>query len=148
MNNKRLGNSFEVDVCKLLANAGYWVHFIVPDARGAQPFDIIAVKDKIAYAIECKTLTISQRYFSINRLEENQKMAFDLWMQRGNTEPIIAIKYGDNKILFARYLDLIMNEGKIDMIKSVLYQHPDRIIEVNGGIYNIYTTPKLKEIIK
>ena len=50
MNNKIIGTAFEKEMCELLANRGYWVHFITPDNRGAQPFDIIAVKDGKAFA--------------------------------------------------------------------------------------------------
>ena len=38
MNNKKKGTAFEKEMCDLLAIKGYWVHFIAPDARGAQPF--------------------------------------------------------------------------------------------------------------
>lgn len=95
MNNKRLGNSFEGEVCDVLASYGYWVHFLVPDARGAQPFDIIAAKDNKAYAIECKTLTGKRKSFSIDRLEDNQMLASERWIACGNDSPVIAIKYED-----------------------------------------------------
>lgn len=95
MNNKKLGTEFEKDVCKLLNAKGYWVHFIAPDNRGSQPFDIIAVKDNMATAIECKTLTERKKYFDISRLEENQKLAFDKWMKCGNVTPLIFVKWGN-----------------------------------------------------
>ena len=69
------------------------MHFIVPDARGAQPFDIIAVKNGMALAIDCKTCVANS--FNISRLEDNQIMAFDRWQKCGNIEPIIAIKHND-----------------------------------------------------
>ena len=53
MNNKKHGTDFEKRVVAKLAKAGdVWVHFLSPDERGAQPFDIIAVKDGVACAIE------------------------------------------------------------------------------------------------
>lgn len=94
MNNKQLGTDFETEFCKLLASRGYWVHFISPDRRGAQPFDVIAVKGGKAYAYDCKTIV--QRKFSIGRMEENQKTSFDLWMRCGNKIPRVAIKYRDH----------------------------------------------------
>ena len=94
MNNKKLGTEFEREVCELLANNGYWVHFLAPDNRGAQPFDIIAVKDGLAMAVECKTLSDSQKYFSIDRLEDNQIFAFERWLKCGNIMPFIFIKHG------------------------------------------------------
>lgn len=105
MDNKRLGNAFEKEVCDILARNGYWVHFLVPDARGAQPFDIISAKDNIAYAIECKTLTESRKSFSIDRLEDNQMLAFERWMLCGNSSPVIAIKY-ENDIYVVDYTDI------------------------------------------
>ena len=95
MNNKKIGTEFEKYVCKILKYMGYWVHFIAPDSRGAQPFDIIAVKNGMAVAIECKTLDAKQKYFSIDRIEENQRMAFERWIACGNLEPTIAVLHGD-----------------------------------------------------
>ena len=89
--NKSIGTAFEREVCDLLARNGYWVHFIVPDARGAQPFDIIAMKDGIAHAIDCKTNVANT--FNYSRLEENQIMAFEKWIKCGGTMPIIAVKH-------------------------------------------------------
>ena len=64
MNNKRRGTEFERQMCDILAKKGYWVHFIVPDARGAQPFDIIACRDGRPVAIDCKTSS-TQRMLGI-----------------------------------------------------------------------------------
>lgn len=93
MNNKKLGNEFETQVCEMLASKGYWVHFIVPDIRGAQPFDIIAVKNGVAYAIDCKTCVADT--FNISRLEENQIMAFEKWLRCGNENPVIVVEHDD-----------------------------------------------------
>lgn len=93
MNNKYIGTAFEKRVCDIFKNRGYWVHFISPDARGAQPFDIIAVKDGKARAIECKTLSDNLRSFSIKRLEDNQVNAFDYWKSKGNGDPLIFIEH-------------------------------------------------------
>ena len=103
MNNKRLGTQFEREICEKLAKLGYWVHFLAPDARGAQPFDIIVVRDGIAHAIDCKTCVANT--FSINRLEENQVTAFERWMKCGNTIPIVAVKH-DGKIYAIEYTEL------------------------------------------
>ena len=100
MNNKKLGNAFEKEICKLLAHRGFWVHFIVPDARGAQPFDIIAVKDGKAIAIDCKTCVANN--FNINRLEDNQISSFEKWIACGNSDPVIAVKH-DHKLYWIPY---------------------------------------------
>ena len=103
MNNKKLGNAFEADVCRRLANKGYWVHFIVPDIRGAQPFDIIAVRNDVVVAIDCKTCVSD--VFNISRLEQNQIMAFEKWMRCGNSYPVIVVEY-KNKVRCIEYADL------------------------------------------
>lgn len=101
--NKKIGTEFEKKMCKKLSDKGYWVHFLAPDARGAQPFDIIAVKNEKSIAIDCKTC-VSER-FSINRIEDNQISAFEKWLKCGNSEPLIVIEhYGD--VVFAEYSKL------------------------------------------
>lgn len=93
MNNKRLGIEFEREAVTLLSQKGYWVHFITPDSRGSQPFDIIASKDDKPLVADCKTS--DKKWFSFSRLEENQIMAFELWLKRGNTKAFIFIKYNE-----------------------------------------------------
>ena len=100
MNNKQIGTDFEQEIVEKLASMGYWAHFIVPDARGAQPFDIIAVKDGRAYAIDCKTCKANT--FSILRLEDNQITAFEKWIRCGNLMPIVAIKH-DEQVYIVEY---------------------------------------------
>lgn len=111
MNNKRLGTEFEREVCAWYADHGYWVHFIAPDARGAQPFDIIAVRNGEAFAIDCKT-SIKNR-FPFSRLEDNQKLAFEKWRACGNNEPLIAVKY-QGTIYMIEY-DYLKNRGVVDL---------------------------------
>lgn len=118
MNNKKLGTAWENEFCNILAKKGYWVHFISPNMAGAQPFDVIAVKGGIAYAYDCKTS--AKHIFSIDRLEDNQVMAFEKWLKCGNTMPLIAIKY-QNKMFLVPYgylkaskrVDLDKREGQI-----------------------------------
>lgn len=94
MNNKVKGTLFEREICDILAKNGYWVHFISPDARGAQPFDIIAVKDGMAFAADCKTCDAN--IFSISRLEDNQIMAFEKWIDCGNLTPVLFVRHKNN----------------------------------------------------
>jgi Holliday junction resolvase len=116
MNNKKLGTAFERRVCEILKESGYWVHFLAPDSRGSQPFDIIAVKGGFVEAIECKTLDKSQRWFRIDRLEENQKTAFDYWEVCGNDEPIILIEHGE-RIAQVGWHEL-KERGKVEINES------------------------------
>ena len=131
MNNKQLGTSWERQACDILAKSGYWVHFITPDARGAQPFDVIAVKNKKAYAIECKTIVGGKRYFSMDRLEDNQRMAFGRWVACGNGEPIILIKQV-NDIISIKYVELLNLKKRVDLIEK----RESDCIKING--YNVY----------
>ena len=112
MNNKRLGMQFERDVCKHLADKGWWVHFINPDSSGAQPFDIIAVKNGQALAIDCKTSV--KRIFPASRLEDNQVYAFEKWLACGNEMSQIWVQY-EGKIYAVKYAEL-KEKGKVDLL--------------------------------
>lgn len=113
MNNKQLGTAFEQRMCSILKSKGYWVHFFAPDNRGAQPCDLIYVKNGIAHIADCKTLSEKQSTFYISRMEDNQIFAFDLWMKRGNTVPIVFIEHG-NEIKAVRWTEL-KAKGKIKL---------------------------------
>lgn len=118
MSNKKLGTDFEKEVCTILARNGWWVHFIAPDARGAQPFDIIAVKAGQAMAIDCKTCVANT--FSIGRLEENQILAFERWILCGNEMPIVMVKHED-KIYSIPYCK-IKEEKSVKIKEEFLFE--------------------------
>lgn len=115
MNNKKLGMSFERRMCEILSKSGYWVHFIAQDSRGAQPFDVIAVKDGVAIVFDCKTCKDS--VFRIDRLEDNQVMAFEKWMSCGNSTPYVAIEH-NSEVYMISYLKL-KEAGKVELDKEV-----------------------------
>lgn len=121
MNNKKTGSDFEKELCSFLSAKGCWVHFLNPDAAGAQPFDVIAVKNNAAYAIDCKTCAAET--FSLSRLESNQIMAFEKWLRCGSASPLIAIKHNDD-------------------IYCVAYSE----LRVKGYV-RIATLPKMKDVI-
>ena len=114
LSNKAIGTRFERIFVEYLRNKGYWVHFIVPDNRGAQPFDVIAVKNGKAYAYDCKTS--SKRVFSIDRLEQNQILAFDRWMACGNNVPRLAVLY-ENRIYIVNYR-ILCEQERINLLKE------------------------------
>lgn len=111
MNNKLIGIDFEKLVVQKLAKAGFWVHFIAPDTRGAQPFDVIAAKDGVTIVGDCKTS--KEHLFRMSRLEENQKMAFEKWLACGNTEPLIFVQY-NGQIKIVEY-SVLKSAGKVDL---------------------------------
>lgn len=93
MNNKVLGTQFEREMCEVLSKKGFWVHFMSPDNSGAQPCDLIFVKDGQAYIADCKTCVAKS--FTIDRLEDNQIFAFERWIRCGNSDPVIFVKHCD-----------------------------------------------------
>lgn len=119
MNNKKLGNKFEQRMCDLLAKHGYWVHFITPDVRGAQPFDIIAVKDGKPYAMECKTLEVSKKSFNISRLEDNQILSFEKWLACGNPMPIVFIEHGEDGQIYVCDYKTLKKERSVKLKEMI-----------------------------
>ena len=75
--NKKIGNDFEREFAELLFEHGFWVHVFAQNKDG-QPADIIAVKNKKAYLIDCKVCS-TKKGFDISRMEENQDLSMDLW---------------------------------------------------------------------
>lgn len=89
MNNKKLGNRFESELCELLFNNGFWAHNLAQNQAG-QPADVIAVRNKVAYLIDCKVC--SAKGFDLRRVEDNQITAMQLWDECGNGQGWFAIK--------------------------------------------------------
>lgn len=119
MNNKRLGTAFEKKLCAWLCHRGWWVHFLSPDHTGSQPFDVIAVKDGKALAIDCKTS--AKPIFNISRLEDNQVMAFEKWIACGNEMPLLAVEYNE-KIYLIRYDELKQKNVDLRIRKGYEYE--------------------------
>lgn len=86
--NRKLGNSFESELCKWLYQKGFWAHNFVQSKDG-QPADVIAVKNQKAYLIDCKVC--SDDYFKFSRMEENQINSMCLWEECGNGKGLFAI---------------------------------------------------------
>lgn len=99
LNNKRLGNAFEVQFCDALAKHHFWVHFMSQTQAG-QPADVIAVKNKKAFLIDCKVCT--HNYFLISRIEFNQELAMNLWEHTcGNGTGWLALKMQEQIYMLA-----------------------------------------------
>ena len=90
MSNKKLGNSFEAELCETLSMYGFWVHNMAQNAAG-QPADVIAVKNGKAYLIDCKVCSTTKG-FALNRMEDNQDLAMTLWNDCGNGQGWFAMK--------------------------------------------------------
>ena len=89
MNNKKIGNRFEQELCDKLYDSGFWSHLLNANKAG-QPADIIAVRNKHAHIIDCKVC--SDNTFALSRIEENQDTAMDLWRECGNEIGWFALK--------------------------------------------------------
>ena len=90
MSNKKLGNSFESELCEILSMYGFWCHNLAQNAAG-QPADVIAVKNGKAYLIDCKVCS-TDKGFALNRVEENQDLSMTLWGECGNGQGWFAMK--------------------------------------------------------
>lgn len=109
--NKKLGNKFEKELSEILYNAGYWVHLLNQNKNG-QPADIIAVKNKKAYLIDAKVCSLEK--FAFKRVEENQHLSMQMFIDCGNTTPYFALK-ARNEIYMLSYKtirDLIKQDKK------------------------------------
>lgn len=113
MNNKRLGMAFEKEMAQRLADAGFWVHFLQPAPDGSQPFDLIFVKNGVAMVADCKTC--ASHIFGIDRLEDNQIMAFEKWIKCGNLMPLIFVKH--NGVVYNIWYRDLKEQKRIDLLK-------------------------------
>lgn len=100
LSNKRMGNTFETEFCELLYAHGFWVHNLAQNAAG-QPADVIAVKNKTAYLIDCKVCSCDR--FPLSRVEENQHFAMGTWKACGNGEGWFALKVEDEIIMIPHF---------------------------------------------
>lgn len=112
MSNKKVGNDFEREFCEILSENGFWVHNLAQNQTG-QPADVIAVRDGKAFLIDCKVCSTGR--FQLKRIEENQQLAMEHWLDMGNDEVWFALKLDDN-IVMINYLDLMC----LKMIQSSL----------------------------
>ena len=108
--NKKLDNDFEQELCEILADAGYWTHNFA-NRKNGQPADIIAVKNRIAFLIDAKVCTYE--VFPFRRIEDNQQLAMDMWIECGNITPFFALK-ARNEVYMVGYSTIkeLMRKGK------------------------------------
>lgn len=99
-NNKKLGNTFESELCEILFDNGFWVHLLNANKAG-QPADIIAVRNKVAHLIDAKVC--SDNTFPLSRVEENQDLAMDFWKDCGNGCGWFALKLLGNQIYMVNH---------------------------------------------
>ena len=103
MDNKKLGNSFERELCEILFARGFWVHNLAQNQDG-QPADVIAARYGRTYLIDCKVC--SGRGFAMSRMEENQDSAMSLWESCGNNIGWFAMRLSQNRIYMVSHVIL------------------------------------------
>lgn len=89
MSNKKLGSTFEMELCDILSSHRFWVHNLAQNSAG-QPADILAVRNGKAYLIDCKVC--SGKGFALSRIEENQDLSMSLWRDCSNGVGWFALK--------------------------------------------------------
>ena len=117
-NNQERGKDLEQRFMKYLRSLGYWVHFMHPAPDGSQPFDIIACKgcvntgQAVLHAFDCKTL--KGKRFPLDRVEDNQRMAFQLLNSKGihNTYFIIESEENLVHIVPSQSVEQAIQEGR------------------------------------
>lgn len=115
MNNKRIGNIFEEDFARFLSDKGYWVAPFPGKAHtNSQPADLVACKNNVPILFDCKTLANKNGLFNLNRLEENQRLAFQRWKQCGNNNYYLAILWNNN-IYFIDVNDINLENKSINL---------------------------------
>ena len=135
MINKKLGNKFEKELSEILYNAGYWVHLLNQNKNG-QPADIIAVKNKKAYLIDAKVCSFEK--FAFKRVEENQRLSMQMFIECGNTTPYFALK-ARNEIYMLSYKTIrdLISQGK----KQLNFE------EINKYSTILSTWLRIKEVV-
>lgn len=123
MNNKKLGNKFERELCERLSGEGFWVHRLTPSATGAQPFDIIAIRNRTAIAIDCKVC--SNNAFSFSRVEANQDAAMQKWTQVSELPAYFALQLSAHDVRWLHYntLNALIHAGITGLTKQNAYKH-------------------------
>ena len=89
MNNKITGNHYESELCDRLSDYGFWAHNLAQNQHG-QPADVLAVRNNVAYLIDCKDCEDNK--FPLSRIEPNQEAAMTLWDLCGNSHAYFALR--------------------------------------------------------
>lgn len=103
------GERFETLFCELLGKRGYWALKIPRDQRGAQPFDVIAIKGGDVLAVDCKVCASPR--LSLSRIEDNQWLSFWQIKKKTFAEVGVAIYY-DGDVYYVSYEKLLETQKK------------------------------------
>ena len=90
------GRKFEEELCDYFSSQGYYVIYNEKGITGAQPCDIVIIKNNIAILVEAKNLDNKSGIFNLDRIEQNQVLAYNKFRSCKNTNFILAIKWKNN----------------------------------------------------
>lgn len=127
INNKKIGSDFEKRYCEYFNKNGYWVHFMNPSANGSQPFDIIAIKGTMIVAVDCKTIVANR--FSLDRIEDNQMMAFKKMNECGIHNTYFSLEQRKNHVV--NIPSQILIELKENGVKSIDVREYDELYGID-----------------
>ena len=119
--NRKVGNSFEKDLCRSLSAYGFWCHNLAQNSQG-QPFDVIAARNGMSHPIDCKDC--SKNIFKVERIEENQFSAMTLWKDTGNGEGWFALRLSNGAIYMISFSNMEANA----LSKTVLSEREIRVL--------------------
>lgn len=110
MSNKAAGTKFEREFAIALADGWFWVH-LFQDNKIYQPCDVIACRNGNTYLFDCKDCKSGR--FQLERLEENQFNAMQLFEMAGNRSGRIAIRFPGGEIYLVNYgiIDSLRRQG-------------------------------------
>lgn len=108
------GKKFEEELCNFFANRHYYVVYNNKGISGSQPFDILIIRDNVCFAIECKNLENKNGIFNIDRIEENQLLAYNRFLECRNHNFILAILWNNN-VYFVNFDLLEYYKKSIDL---------------------------------
>lgn len=107
--NKEIGNRFEKEMSKILAENGFWCH-VMQQNKAGQPADLIGVKGRYHVLIDCKEM--SDNRFDFSRAEENQRLAMGRFQERCGQACWFALKMPDDEIRMLGYCQILHMEKK------------------------------------
>lgn len=123
--NRKVGSTFERNLCISLSGYGFWCHCMKQNQQG-QPFDVIAARDGHTYPIDAKVC--EKDVFRLDRIEENQASAMTLWRECGNGDGWFALQLKNGEVYFISFavLQALDHKKSLNAEQIKLYGIPLR----------------------
>ncbi len=77
--------------------------------------DIVAGKNNIIYCFECKTVHSKYKRFSLERLEQNQILAYKKLKQTGNDNYFLVVKWNEKEIYRIPFQNIDLKEKSVEL---------------------------------